>query len=173
MIVVVFVRVRVVQLFRVVEIRIKVVYSDGFPFFLVPQTIYSGGPSSFTDPSSSLSIRISRRLFLLCQAGLAGVCCLLCIPPSELFLGLLQFCSICPGFAHPKQRLFSRRLLYSLLDRFSLGLLRVASKSIASPPCVVVAGLKVPLSLLGCRDSVDFPLLTFLRVARRHSFSMT
>src|SRR5207302_8387176 len=69
-------------------------------------------------------------------------------------------------------RVFSRRLLYSLLDRLICGLLLVASRSIASPPWVVVTGLKVPLSLLGCRASTVVPLLIFFRVARRHSFSL-
>src|SRR5437879_4472014 len=167
MIVIVFVRFRVVQLFRVVKIHVKVVYSDGFPVLLVPQTTYCWGPPSFTDSSSSVSILISRILLLLCHVGLAGVCCLLCIPPSELLRGLLQFRSMWPGLAHPKQRLFSRRLLYSLLDRLSCGLLLVASRSIASPPCVVVTGLKVPLSLLGCLASTIVPPLMFFRVARR------
>src|SRR5437588_9082721 len=139
----IFVCVRVVPLFRVVKICVKVVYSDGFPFRLVPQTTYCWGPSSFTDPSSSVSILISRMLLLFCQVGLAGVCCLLSIPPSLLSRGLLQFRSTWPGLAHPKHRLFSLHLLYSLLDRLSCGLLLVASKSIASPPWVVVRGLKV------------------------------
>src|SRR5207302_7715513 len=95
-----------------------------------------------------------------------------CIPPSPLLRGLLQFRSMWPGLAHPKHRLFSRRLLYSLLDRLSCGLLLVASRSIASPPCVVVTGLKVPLSLHGGLVSTVVPLLMFLRVARRHSFSL-
>src|SRR5437588_3766687 len=149
MIVIVFVRSRVVQLFRVVKIRVKVVYSDGFLFLLVPQTTYCWGPSSFTDPSSSVSILISLMLLLLCHAGLAGVCCLLCIPPSVLSRGLLQFRSTWPGLAHPKHRLFSLRLLYSLLDRLSCGLLLVASRYIPSPPWFVVHGLKVPSVFLG------------------------
>src|SRR5205807_7043807 len=134
---------------RVAEIRVKVVYSDGFPFRLVPQTTYCWGPSSFTDPSSFEWSRISLMLFLLCHAGLAGVCCLLCIPPSLLFRGLLHSLILCPGLAHLKHKLLSLHLLYSLLDRLSCSLRRVASKSIASPPWVVVHRLKVPSFFLG------------------------
>ena len=165
-----FVCVRVVQWFRVVKIRVKVVYSDGFPFRLVPQTTYCWGPSSFTDPSSSESSRISLMLLLLCHVGFAGVCCRLCIPPSLLFCGLLHSLILCPGLAHPKHKLLSLRLLYSLLDRLSCGLLRVASKSIASPPWVVVRGLKVPSFFLG----VSFFLedWTCLTMASLVSFSI-
>src|SRR6201995_5780530 len=132
----------VFECLRVVECRVIVFHDDGFPFESVPQTISYWGHSSFPDCSGSFSTSISCILCRGCHGAFRFAGCQLLVFGLNGFgwSCLVQTSARCPGCAHFRHNLSRMRLRNSSGGMFNLGRLLNASKSIASPPWVVVLG---------------------------------
>ena len=124
------------------QCQIVVFHDDGFSFRSVPQTISYWGHSSFPDCSGSFSTSISWIFCRVCHGAFRFAGCQLFARGLNCFgwSCLVQASARCPGCAHFRHNFSRMRLLNSSGDRFSLGRRLNASKSIASPPWVVVRG---------------------------------
>src|SRR6201994_624530 len=168
------------QTFRVIEFCIKVLNDDGFSFRPTPQTISYWESSSFPD-SSWAERSFSTSISLILDPGFH----LVLVGDSLIFhravwsrgsFVFLHSFIICPILAHLRHLLVFLRHLNSCAERLRLGSRRVASNSIASPPCwVVKAGRYVPFGFLGvvvALWSVSRPFCRFLLNVNLVSFSI-
>ena len=142
------------QAFRVIGFCIEVLNNAGFPFWSTPQTISYWESSSFPDSSwAERSFSTSISLILDSVFHLVFVVSSLIFHKALWSLESFAFLHsliMCPILAHLRHLLVFLRHRNSCADKLRLGSRRVASNSIASPPCwVVKVGWYVLFEFLG------------------------